>query len=74
MQGGFGPDTLPRNPSALYHLDYLDAQARNGGFSQFIGNSGNLIEQNFDLALEGAEHLVLTPCQPDPAGVELDGT
>ena len=61
---------MPRYLIDLYALDYYQGQVRNGGHSQFIGNSGNTLSQNMQHALRGATLLkldavtqILTECR-----------
>lgn len=57
MQEGFGQDTLPDDLLDLYLLDYLVAQVKNGGFSQFIHNSHGNLATNLTRALSAARPL-----------------
>ena len=59
LNGGYHAETLPEDYGDLYSLDYYDAQVRNGGHSQFIGNSGTLLEVNLSRAACAAHRIGL---------------
>ena len=59
MDRGYGAETLPEEYVDLYSLDYYEAQVRNGGHSQFIGNSGGLLEANLVRAARAARRIGL---------------
>ncbi|KZK84420.1 hypothetical protein PsW64_01767 [Pseudovibrio sp. W64] len=57
FEAGYSPDNLLNEYSDLYHLDFYVAQVKNGGNSQFIHNSFELLEQNLEGAARGARAL-----------------
>lgn len=59
FEAGYSPKTLLNEYSDLYHLDYYVAQVKNGGNSQFIHNSFDLLEQNLEGAARGARTIGL---------------
>lgn len=70
LRGGVASEDLPRAFLDLYALDVYEKQVRNGGHSQFIGNSGGRWKANLEHALRGAQMLgveelaqVVSECQ-----------
>jgi hypothetical protein len=59
LRGGVSSDDLPVAFLDLYALDFYQAQVRNGGHRQFIGNSGGLLQANLAHSLRGAQMLGL---------------
>jgi len=57
LRGHVPSDKLPVAFLDLYALDFYDKQVRNGGHSQFIGNSGARLQGNLEHALRGARTL-----------------
>lgn len=57
LRGGVPAEGLPGAFLDLYALDFYEAQVRNGGHSQFVGNSGGRLRANLEHALRGAQML-----------------
>ena len=54
LGGGIPASDLPSAFLELYALDFYSGQVRNGGHSQFVGNSGGRLDANLDHAIRAA--------------------
>lgn len=59
VRRGVARSALPPGFFDLYALDFYYSQVCNGGHSQFIGNSGGVLDENVDHALRGSEMLAM---------------
>ena len=57
LHNGVAEEQIPLPFFEIYALDYYDAQVRNGGHSQFIGNAGERLDKTMETALKGAKRL-----------------